>query len=275
MPETQQTLATSNGHAASLQHDDAIVAAIRVQADALEARRAELQEQLDEITPQLRRYEKAILALQGEPLRKDRRDPETGEIIPRAKPGPKPKAGKTTSASEESIARNRAAIAQLTTEHEDFTQVQVRAITGESSGASSIAFKALREQGVIRLARQDGNAKYFRLTRAALTQPLENLTLTPPEPRDEEPVARYGGTVPNRGDRKVGAQTLREVEQVFRQLAAEGDGEVRQVQVAEHLPISNTTVSVAFKQLADADVIQWERDSGPDKYFTLVAEAQS
>ena len=71
-------------------------------------------------------------------------------------------------ASEQSVERNEAAIRQLAEDHDDITQVQVRAITGESSGQSSLAFRELRERGVIRLARQAGNAKIFRLTRAAL-----------------------------------------------------------------------------------------------------------
>jgi hypothetical protein len=171
MPDTQQeSLAASNGHAAT-NPDDAIIDGIRAQLDGLEARRAELQAQLDEITPQLKRYEKAMLAIMGEPLRKDRRDPETGEIV-RAKPGPKPK-GTSQKASEESIERNVSAIRQLAADNDDFTQVDVRAITGEKSGQSSLAFRALRERGVIRLARQQGNAKYFRLTRAALNEQPE------------------------------------------------------------------------------------------------------
>lgn len=271
MSEVTQVPAQSNGRVLS-PIDDGIAQAIQKQLDGLEAQRAELQSALDEITPQLQRYQKALKAILGEPLRVDRRDPETGEIVARKKPGPKPKnpGVKTATASEESIARNTAAIRQLSEDHDDITQVEVRAITGESSGASSLAFKELRERGIIRLARQDGNHKYFRLTRAALSQPLENLTLTPAEPRDEEPIARYGGTSVPSKDRKVGAQTLREVEEVFRRLAAEGDGEVRQADVADQLPVSNTTVSVAFKQLVDSDVIQWERDAGIDKFFTLV-----
>ena len=270
MPDVdQQALPTSNGHAATLHHDDQIVALIRVQADALEAKRAELQAALDEITPQLKRYEKALLAIQGEPLRKDRRDPETGELIPRAKPGPKPKGTvKVTGASAESIARNEAAIRQLAEDHEDITQVEVRAITGESSGASSLAFRALRERGTIRLARQDGNAKYFRLTRSAINN--EPPTLDDLQNERAEDVTPSDTITKSRTARGVGVQTLREIEQTFRRLADEGDGEVRQADVTEALPISNSTVSLAFKMLVERDVIQWARDSGIDRYFVLV-----
>lgn len=165
----QQSPAETNGRA-TLGADDEIVAAIRVQADALEARRVELQAQLDEITPQLQRYQKAIKAMQGEPLRQDRRDPETGELV-RAKPGAKPKAKAPMTASEESVVRNETAIRRLAEDHDDITQVEVRALTGESSGQSSLAFRELRERGVIRLASQKGNVKRFRLTRAALGSP--------------------------------------------------------------------------------------------------------
>ena len=108
---------------------------------------------MDEITPQLRRYEKALLAIRGEPLRKDRREQQNDEQEPSA-PKAKAPGARGQTASDEGIARNLAAIRQIAADRDDFTQVEVRAITGESSGQSSLAFRALRDRGVIRLARQ-------------------------------------------------------------------------------------------------------------------------
>ena len=165
----QQALAQGNGHAASLSVDERIVEEIRAQADVLEARRAELQSQLDEITPQLQRYQKAIKAILGEPLRHQSVDPETGEPVERKKPGPKPGShrGGTTHAgvSEGQLAMVERVFRELATQRDDVRQVDVRTVTGLRSGSMALAFKELRNRGVIRLARVDGNNKYFRLTR--------------------------------------------------------------------------------------------------------------
>lgn len=171
----QQTRPASNGHAASLHHDDEIVAAIRVQADALEARRQELQSQLDEITPALRRYQRAIASILGEPLTPQgvrKTDPETGEPV-RNKPGPKPGSkqhGTKTGAgiSEEALRNVEKAFRQVAADHDDVRQVDVRSLLDIKSGTAALAFRELRARGVIRLARVSGNNKYFRLTRGAL-----------------------------------------------------------------------------------------------------------
>ena len=62
MPEPQ-----TNGHA-PVDADADLLASLRQRVEALTAQRDELQSQMDEITPHLKRYEKAILALEGKPL---------------------------------------------------------------------------------------------------------------------------------------------------------------------------------------------------------------
>ena len=89
MPNALHESPAENGRAPAALDDEQIVAAIRVQVDALEAQRAELQAQLDEITPQLRRYEKAMLAILGEPLRKEAAIPRPASSCHARSLGPK------------------------------------------------------------------------------------------------------------------------------------------------------------------------------------------
>jgi hypothetical protein len=52
--------------------------------------------------------------------------------------------------------------------HDEFRQVDIRAVVGEKPGGSvTYAFELLRQEGTIRLARQQGTSKWFRLTREA------------------------------------------------------------------------------------------------------------
>lgn len=169
MPEPQ-----SNGHGPTPADEDAkMVASLRKRVEALAAQRDELQAQMDEITPHLRRYEKAILALEGQPINQHRQRSDDGE--PPSLTGPKrgrpagirPK-GKSGSISDERLVPIEQAVRDLAREQDDISQVAVRTRTGDNSGTMAIAFEVLRQRNVIRLVRQEGNVKVFRLTREAL-----------------------------------------------------------------------------------------------------------
>jgi hypothetical protein len=117
----------------------------------------------DKIVTELRTYEKALAALTGEPK----------------KPG-RPKAKAATESTAKKVGDERlAAIEQLVREyaedHEEFRQVDLRSAYGTlpdggsfTSGMSAIAFEELRQRNVLRVARVDGNSKFYRLTREAL-----------------------------------------------------------------------------------------------------------
>jgi hypothetical protein len=69
------------------------------------------------------------------------------------------------------------AIQQFCRDHDvdEFRQVDVRGISHPSVAKSSTqanAFNQLRTAGYLRLARQEGNNKYFRLTRKPLDEAL-------------------------------------------------------------------------------------------------------
>lgn len=150
----------ANG-APPLQSDQDIIAAMEAQRAALAVRETELMAELAKITPEVRRYEKAIKAIKGEPLGNPQGRTKT--------PGPKP-AKKGKGISPAGIERAREAIRVVAADNDEFTQVQVRAITGEKSSSTSLAFEALRQEGFIRFARQQGLHKYFRLTHSAVAE---------------------------------------------------------------------------------------------------------
>lgn len=114
----------------------------------------------DQIISELRTYEKALATLQG----------ETRKPKPKGQSRPVP-----AKLSDERLAEIEAIIRAYAADHEEFRQVDVRSAHGVlesggtfSSGMSAMAFEELRQRNVIRVARQDGNSKYYRLTREAL-----------------------------------------------------------------------------------------------------------
>jgi ribosomal protein S25 len=270
--------AHSNGHAPLLTGDESIIATIQVQVDQLEARRAELQAQLDEITPQLRRYEKAVTALRGEPLTKARPrvDPETGEVL-RQKPGPKPKGRTTKGISDEIVAQVEQVFRELAIERDDVAQVDVRAKLGIGSGAAALAFAELRNRGVIRLAGQTGLRKNFRLTRAALngdapTPPDEPLTLDELQNAHVEavsPVTRMGTKAP-----QVSENRLEQILDAIRGLTKDGEP-TSQTDVANRTTVSSGTVTNAFFELQERGMIEFVRKDGNRKMYRLTDKGEA
>lgn len=161
MADGQVVEAAYNGDT-GIHGDDAIIAAIEAQSAAARARAEELKAELERITPELRRYDKAIAALRGELANSPK---------PKKKDGP-PSAKYAQKVSPEAVDRIWEAVQKLTGEggQDEFTQVQARSITGDSSGVSSLAFESLRQDGKIRFARRDGNQKVFRLAHAEVAE---------------------------------------------------------------------------------------------------------
>jgi hypothetical protein len=155
----------ANGHP-GITGDEAIIAAIEQKRVALHVRAEELKAELATITPELKRYEKAIAAIRGEPLG----NPQKAKAGPGRPKGSRPIRGQRV--SEAALERTWAAILQLTEDADEFTQTQVRAITADTSGVSSLAFEAMRQEGDgrIRFARQAGQHKYYRLSQSAIEE---------------------------------------------------------------------------------------------------------
>jgi hypothetical protein len=158
----------SNGHAA-VDPDDAATAPLRERLAALTAQRDELQVQMDEITPQVRRYEKAILALEGKPLGNPQ-GPRNRDRDDLDSPPQRQGKGRRPPISEARVDEIEAAVRQIASERDDVTQVQVRSVTGHNSSITALAFEVLRQRNVLRLARRQGNLKVYRLTHEAMAQ---------------------------------------------------------------------------------------------------------
>ena len=144
--------------------DDELVETITARIEPTRRRRDELAAELAATNARLKRYERALGAL-AEP-----KDPAPTE---RRKPGPKPKQGPgpRTSIGDERLAQIEAMVRELAAEGDEVRQVDVRnRLAGVNSSTSAIAFEQLRQRNVIRLARQEGNNKYYRLTREALNE---------------------------------------------------------------------------------------------------------
>jgi DNA-binding transcriptional ArsR family regulator len=168
MQTNDLTDAGASAHAPSngASTDDAAVAAIRKEIASRRVRYDELRAELDELTPELRRYEKALALLTG----------ETAYVKPGPKGGPKLKPegkikGKQNTdwnVSDERMEIILNTIRAWADDHDEFRQTDIRIAVGYDGNTISKAFERLRQAGMIRLARQQGTNKYFRLTRAAM-----------------------------------------------------------------------------------------------------------
>jgi hypothetical protein len=248
MPDA--ALAAQNGAATRL-GDEELVASIEAQASALRARAEILRAELDEIEPHLARYEKSIKVLRGEPLTGTK-----GQGKPRSRPPGddadrvRPKASRLSPERLESI---RDAILAYAEDHEEFRQVDIRGtLEGKEANSSvmALAFETLRQENTIRFARQEGNAKWFRLTNAA-TQGATREAL-------------------------VGAERMVEVEQVVRELGAEGESFGYDV-VTERTGLSHSGASYAMGELVRRGVLDEGRAPGRGgaKSFSLVEAVEA
>lgn len=126
----------------------------------VEQRRAALATEIAEIDSEIKSFRQAAQRLRGEPLVKQ----------PAAKRGPRGpyKGGKT--AGGELIKRVRDAVLLFARDHDEFRQIDIRSLPDANlkSSQTAVAFEQLRQDGVLRFARKDGNNKYFRLTSEGL-----------------------------------------------------------------------------------------------------------
>jgi hypothetical protein len=142
--------------AAAVSALERMVAVHAVERDKLKAR-------LAEIEPEIKSAEKALAALRGEPLG----HPQGKRAYNKTKSSE----SKSTGVSDERLALVTDAITSYTAAgHDEFRQVDIRGVVDVTSGVTALAFEALRQRGAIRLARQDGNNKWYRLTREALRE---------------------------------------------------------------------------------------------------------
>jgi hypothetical protein len=113
------------------------------------------------IEPELKRYEKALALLLDQVPPSPLRGRPRGQRV-REKPA---------GLSEERVVEWERAIRAYAEHHEEFRQVDVRAtMTGtvSKSSVAAMACEVLRQRNVIRIARVQGNSKYYRLTREAM-----------------------------------------------------------------------------------------------------------
>jgi hypothetical protein len=168
-------LAHANGNGGTTHPDAEVIELLQAQVASRQVRIDELEIELHALQSESRRYAKALAYLTGETAG--------------AKPGPKPKAktgagrppGSGRPASKHGKISDRllddikAAVLAYASDHDEFRQVDIRNYPGLDAGASksstmAIAFEALRQDSVIRMARVEGNNKFFRLTREALSE---------------------------------------------------------------------------------------------------------
>jgi hypothetical protein len=156
--------AAANGGSSNI--DNQLTKLLREEIAQRKVRVDELQAELDALKPELKRYERVLAQLSDDPAEQT------------AKPGPKgPRGsskGKIAEAAagkgigDERLASIREQVLVYAEDHEEFRQADIRLFMGEvNSGIMTLAFERLRQDGVIRFARREGNNKYFRLTRPA------------------------------------------------------------------------------------------------------------
>jgi hypothetical protein len=131
--------------------------------ERLQDRRAVLAEQLAAIEGEIRRRERAFNVLADEAPTRGR--PKRAK----SQPAKDPREGGTR-LSADRLQAIEDIVHELAAQKEEFRQRDVRERIDATSSVMSGAFEVLRQRGVIRLARVDGNNKWFRLTRDALVR---------------------------------------------------------------------------------------------------------
>lgn len=247
MPDA--ALAALNGAATRL-GDDELIASIEAQASALRARAEQLRSELETIEPHLKRYEKSIKALRGEPV--GHPGVKRGRSV-RTSEAEGPTRAKPSKLSPERLEAIRSAVLAYAEDHEEFRQVDIRGTlegTEANSSVMALAFETLRQENTIRFARQEGNAKWFRLSNAtAQTVTREAL---------------------------VGAERMVEVEEVVRELGAEGEPFGYDV-VTERTGLSHSGASYAMGVLVKRGVLDERRATGRggSKLFSVVEAVEA
>jgi hypothetical protein len=154
----------ANGHMPEadpieLAHDAELIRMLTGEVKSRESRIEELRAEIDQLTPALKRYQKALALLTGEDAPAPGR-PKGARV--RAKP---------SGVGDERLERVEAGIRDFAKDHDEFRQVDIRStVEGISSSVAATAFETLRQRNVIRLARKDGNNKFYRLTAEALRE---------------------------------------------------------------------------------------------------------
>jgi hypothetical protein len=129
-----------------------VVAMIREHVRALEEQRDGMLLVLAETKTELARWQRALHAVTDEP---------------QPKPKPKPARKAPSKISPERLSVYEDVIRGYAAEHIEFRQKDIAELVGGGTGQCSIAFRVLRDQQVIRLARKDGMSHWFRLTKKA------------------------------------------------------------------------------------------------------------
>jgi hypothetical protein len=145
----------------SVPPDDPIIEGLRSRIEVKETDVRRLKASLTKLEMDLKQDQKALAILRGEKLGAGGRPPASANKPARVREKP-------SGVSEERLELVRGAITQLDTD--EFRQVDVRGIMDITSSATAMAFETLRQRGVIRFARQDGNNKWYRLTREELAR---------------------------------------------------------------------------------------------------------
>lgn len=155
------------GQNGSVAEEERIIVELRASIEIRRARVTELRSEIDEIMPSLKRYERALQLLTGEePVHKGPGRPASAGKSKYKPIAEQVAAGKGI--SEERLAAIMEAVYKLAEDRDEFRQVDVRTMLDIPSNVASLGFEALRQKGEIRLARAEGNNKWYRLTREAL-----------------------------------------------------------------------------------------------------------
>jgi hypothetical protein len=170
------TEADANGHPEP-PDPDVLIRQLESYVRAKEMELHLLAERSDAIRTEMKRYAAALRALTGEPKSPGPKSArvgsgvkfastrlESGEIVRTRSGGTR----NTSKIGPEMYDAIKGKTLEIASHMEEFRQIDVRSAMGGSAGKSStmsLAFERMRQENIIRFARQDGIQKYFRLTR--------------------------------------------------------------------------------------------------------------
>jgi hypothetical protein len=161
MPEVLTAAASNGAPAPSVR--ERVAEQLRAAIAELVDRRDDLAAELAGVNGEIKMLERSLAPLAPP-------DPN------KTRPGRPPKADgdpvrkKPAKVGPERMARVEAVVRELGKGDAEFRQVDVREQTGLTSSIMTSAFRQLREDDVVRLARREGINQWFKLTRPALRE---------------------------------------------------------------------------------------------------------
>jgi hypothetical protein len=152
-----------NGNAPTFD-EDRVIAMVEQELERCDSEHGQLLMRANMLRKQMTRYRRMLAILRD----------ESPKPKPKQNMDPRAREKRASKLGYDKLDEIRSATLAYASEHDEFSQVDIRATTGYGSSVMATAFERLRQEGVIRFARKEGTRKWFRLTQDAINRQADD-----------------------------------------------------------------------------------------------------